>query len=193
MTAPGPENARARRRAVKNGEEVNPVRLSSAFLILLLIPAHTIAQAVTFERAGVEYTLELPSPRWQPVRRVDVHEHYDFVNGADNADGYLRVRKSLVEAGTTVKDLYLGDEADLKLLPGFVACGSCEGEPFSGGLVGAVFSYEFTKGGRPFAGRIYYLQVDARAYYTLHFTCERKRLAEVLPEADSIARSFRLR
>lgn len=168
------------------------MRLLSAFLILLLIPTHAAAQAVTFERKGVEYTLELPSSRWQPVRRIDVHEHYDFVNGA-SADGYLRVRKSLVDAGTTVKDLYLGDEADLKLLPGFVACGSCEGEPFSGGLVGAVFSYEFTKGGSTFAGRIYYLQVDARAYYTLHFTCERKKLAEVLPEADSIARSFRLR
>ena len=169
------------------------MRLSTALLILLLIPAHAAAQAVTFEREGVEYTLELPSPRWQAVRRHDVHEHYDFVNGVNYADGYLRVRKSLVEAGTTARDLYLGDEADLKFLPGFVACGSCDGEPFSGGLNGAVFSYEFTRAGRPFAGRIYYLQVDARAYYTLHLTCDRKRLAGVLPEADSIARSFRLR
>jgi hypothetical protein len=173
-------------------EEESPMRISIAFLILLLTAVPTATQAVAFEREGVEYALELPSPRWQAVRRVDVHEHYDFVNGAAD-DGYLRVRKSLVEAGTTAKDLYLGDQADLKLLPGFVACGSCDGEPFSGGLNGAVFSYEFTKGGRPFAGRIYYLQVDARAYYTLHFTCERKKLAEVSPEADSIARSFRLR
>ena len=169
------------------------MRLPIAFLILLLIPVHTIAQAVTFEREGVEYTLELPSPLWRAVRRVDVHEHYDFVNGEDRAGGYLRIRRSLVEAGVTPKDLHLADEADLKLLPGFVACGSCDGEPFSGGLNGAVFSYEFTRAGRPFAGRIYYLRVDARAYYTLHLTCDRKRLAGVLPEADSIARSFRLR
>lgn len=168
------------------------MRYLTIMFALLVLPQTAGAQATTFEREGVEYRLELPSPAWHAVRRVDVHEHYDFVNGADD-DGYLRVRKSLVEAGTTVKDLYLGDEADLKLLPGFVACGSCEGEPFSGGLTGAVFSYEFTRGGRPFAGRIYYLQVDARAYYILHFTCERRKLAWVLPEADSVARSFRLR
>ncbi len=169
------------------------MRLSTACLILLLIPAQAAAQAVTFGREGVEYTLELPSPRWQAVRRFDVHEHYEFVNGEDKADGYLRVRRSLVEAGTTVRDMYLGDEADLKFLPGFVACGSCEGEKFSGMLNGAIFSYEYTSGGRPVAGRIYYLRVDARTYYVLHFTCVRKRLTEVMPEADSIARSFRLR
>lgn len=169
------------------------MRYLTIICVLLVLPQTAGAQAVTFEREGVEYRLELPSPAWRAVRRVDVHDHYEFVYGADNADGYMRVRKSLVEAGTTPKDLYLDDEADLKLLPGFVACGSCDGEPFSGGLTGAVFSYEFTKGGRPFAGRIYYLRVDARAYYTLHFTCERPKQAGVLPEADSIARSFQLR
>ena len=169
------------------------MRLSTAFLVLLLIPAPATAQAVTFEREGVEYVLQLPSPHWRPGRRVDVHEHYEFVNGADPAEGYLRVRKSLVEAGTTAKDLYQREEPDLKLLPGFVACGSCEGEPFSGALSGVVFSYEFTSGGRPMAGRIYYLQVDARTYYVLHFTSARRKLAGVLPEADAIVRSFRLR
>lgn len=169
------------------------MRLLVVAIMLCLTPLGAAAQAVTFGREGVEYTLDLPSSRWRAVRRVDVHEHYDFVNGGDYADGYLRVRKNLVEAGTTARDLYLGDEADLKLLPGFVACGSCEGETFSGALSGEVFTYEYTRGGRLIAGRIYYLQVDARAYYTLHYTCDRKKLAEALPEADSIARSFRLK
>jgi hypothetical protein len=167
--------------------------LTVAFMLAFISPA-AAAQAVTFEREGVEYRLELPSTRWRAVPRVDVHEHFDFVNGDDRDDGYLRIRMSLVEAGTTPKDLYLEDEArTLKLLSGFVACGTCEGEKFSGGLPGAVFSYEFTRGARPIAGRIYYLQVDARTYYTLHFTCDRKRLEGALPEADPIARSFRLR
>jgi hypothetical protein len=161
--------------------------------MLFLLPITVAAQAVTFEREGVEYGLELPSSRWRAVRRVDVHDHFDFVNGADRADGLLRVRRSLVEAGVKPKELHLADELDLKLLPGYVTCGSCEGEAFSGRLGGAVFAYEFTSGGRPMAGRIYYLQVDARTYYILHFTCERRRLAGALPEADSIARSFRLR
>ena len=169
------------------------MRYATAFLILFLLPLPAIAQAVTFEREGVEYVLELPSPLWQAVRRVDVHEHYDFINGGNNADGYLRVRKNLVEAGTNARDLYLGDEADLKLLPGFIACEPCEGVKFSGGLTGTVFSYEFTSGGRPMAGRIYYLQVDARSYYTLHFTCDRHKLPDAGAQADSIARSFRLR
>jgi len=169
------------------------MRLSTAFIILLLLTVHAVAQAVTFDREGIAYTLELPSPLWRAVRRVDVHEHYDFVNGADKAGGYLRVRQSLVEAGTTAKDLYLRDEADLKLLPGFVACGSCEGEKFSGRLSGALFSYEFTSGGRPAAGRIYYLQVNARTYYTLHFTSGRDKSSDVWAQADSIARSFRLK
>ena len=169
------------------------MRLSTAFLMLLLLPFPAIAQAATFEREGVEYMLELPSPHWQAVRRVDLHEHYDFVNGEDRGRGYLRVRQSLVEAGVTPKELHLADEPDLKLLPGYVACGTCEGEPFSGALSGAVFSYEFASGGRLVAGRIYYLRADARAYYILHFTCDRRKLDDAGPQADSIARSFRLK
>jgi hypothetical protein len=160
---------------------------------LLVLHQTADAQATIFESEGVEFRLELPSPAWRAVRRVDVHDHYDFINGEDRGDGYLRIRRSLVEAGTTLKDLHFRDESDLKLLPGYVACGTCEGKPFSGALSGAVFSYEYTSGGRPVAGRIYYLQVDARSYYILHFTCERKKLAGAVPEADSIARSFRPR
>jgi hypothetical protein len=174
-------------------EEGSPMRYTTAFFILCLLPLPAVAQAVTFEREGVEYTLELPTPRWRAVGHVDVHEHYEFVNGEDRADGTIRLRKSLVEAGTTAGELYLRDVAGLKLLPGFVACGPCEGEKFSGRLTGSVFSYEFTSGGRPMAGRIYYLQVDARTYYTLHFTCERRQLPDAGAQADSVARSFRLR
>jgi hypothetical protein len=169
------------------------MRYLTIIFVLLALPQTAGAQAVTFEREGVEYRLELPSPAWRAVRRVDVHDHYDFVNGEDRDDGYLRIRRSLVEAAATPKELHLADEANLKLLRGYVECGACEGEPFSGALSGAVFSYEYTSGGRPVAGRIYYLRVDARTFYILHFTCDGKKLAAASPEADSIARSFRLR
>ena len=169
------------------------MRYLTIIFALLVLPQTAGAQATTFEREGVEYRLELPSPAWRAVRRVDVHDHYDFVNGEDRGDGYLRIRRNLVEAGVTPREMHLADEANLKLLPGYVVCGACEGEPFSGALSGIVFSYEYTSGGRPFAGRIYYLQVDARTFYVLHFTCERRKLAGALPEVDSIARSFQLR
>lgn len=169
------------------------MRFLTAVFLLLLTPLSAVSQTVTFEREGVEYRLELPSPAWRAVRRVDVHDHYDFVNGEDRGDGYLRIRRSLVEAGVTPKELHLADELNLKLLPGYVACGSCEGETFAGALSGVVFPYEYTSGGRPVAGRLYYLQVDVRTFYVLHFTYERKNLTRTLPEADSIARSFRLR
>ena len=169
------------------------MRLLTVTFLLFLLPLTAAAQAVTFEREGVEYRLELPSSRWQPVRRIDVHDHFDFVNGEDRADGLLRIRRSLVEAGATPKELHLADEPNLKLLPGYVGCGSCEGEAFSGRLGGAVFAYEFTSGGRRMAGRIYYLQADARTYYTLHFTGDRKKLPDLWAQADSIARSFMLR
>lgn len=166
--------------------------LTAIFMVFVMSPAAP-AQTTTFAREGVDYLLELPSPRWRAVRRLDVHEHFDFVNGEESADGYLRVRKNLVEAGATPKDLHLRDEAGLKLLPGYVGCGPCDGESFTGSLRGALFSYEFTSGGRAMAGRVYYLQVDARAYYTLHLTCARNKLLDVGAQADSIARSFRLR
>ena len=169
------------------------MRLLTVTFMLFLLPLTAAAQAVTFEREGVEYRLELPSSRWQAVRRVDVHDHFDFVNGEDRGDGYLRIRRSLIETGATPKELHLADELNLKLLPGYVACGTCEGEPFSAALSGAVFSYEFTSGGRRMAGRIYYLQADARTYYILHFTCDRKKLDDAGPQADSIARGFRVK
>jgi hypothetical protein len=170
------------------------MRLFTVIFVLCMMSLNAAAQVVVFEREGVEYRLDLPSSRWRAVPRVDVHEHFDFVNGENRADGYLRVRKSLVEVGTTPKDLYLGDEArTLKFLPGFVRCATCEGEPFSGALSGAVFSYEFTSAGRPVAGRVYYLQVDARTFYVLHFTCYRDKLTDLRLQADSIARSFRMK
>lgn len=163
--------------------------LSAAFLTLTVA-----AQTVTFTSEGVDYKLELPSARWRAVPRLDVHEHMEFVYGENRADGYLRVREYLVEVGTTPKDLFLREESrTLRFLPGYVGCAPCEGERFNGTLSGAVYAYEYTSGGRPMAGRIYYLQVDRRSFYSLHFTGEVRKLQALRGQIDSIARSFRVK
>jgi hypothetical protein len=64
------------------------------------------AQTQTFTREGVEYVLDLPSPSWRAVSRVDVHEHLEFVNGDDYSNGYLRLRKKVVTPDTTSEDLF---------------------------------------------------------------------------------------
>lgn len=176
-------------------------RLLLPLLITVLVPMaatrpalSAAAQGVTFSREGVEYELKLPSGRWRAVPRLDVHEHYEFVNGDDRADGYLRVRKHTVEMGTTAEDLFRREESfTLKRLSGYVECAPCEGERFEGELSGVVFAYEYTAGGRRMAGRVYYLKVNTMTYYSLHFTGEAGELRELKGEADSIAASFRLK
>ena len=171
------------------------VYLTSAVLAFVLLPlAASLAQTTTFTREGVKYQLELPSARWRAVPRPDLHDHFDFVNGADRADGYMTVREYLVEAGTTPEDLFRQDQSrTLKLLPGYVACAPCEGERFEGTLSGAVFAYEYTRGGELMAGRVYYLRVNTRTFYSLHFTGESGKLRALKVQADLIARSFRLK
>jgi hypothetical protein len=164
------------------------------FLLFPVISLTAMAQMQTFSREGIEFVLELPSPNWKAVPRLDVHEHVEFINGGNSANGYLHLRKNLVDAGTPAADLFSRDEKwSLRSLPGYVACQQCKGEKFDGQLSGLVFSYEYTDGGRPMAGRIYYLEVDNRTFYTLHFTGERDNLERIRTQMDSMARSFRMK
>ena len=170
------------------------MRLLTIILILFLTPLAAEAQALTFAREGVKYELELPSARWQAVPRLDVHEHFDFVYSGDHADAYLRVREYLVKDGTTSEDLLRREQSrTLKFLPGYIECAACEGERFDGTLSGTVFSYEYTSGGSLMAGRVYYLKVNARTFYSLHFTGARSNLGSLGDQMDSIARSFRVK
>lgn len=146
-------------------------------------------QVYTSEQAG--YSIELPSPTWKVISEPGAaREHAEFVNG-DRLDGYLQIRKEVVEAGTTPKDLARRDlDQKLRFLPGFV-----EGkeEPFSGYLNGVTVSYEFVRTGKPMIGRIYYLQADNRTIYALRFTGARDKLARIRNQTDLIARSFKLK
>jgi hypothetical protein len=156
-------------------------------LIGLMMPVALAQQLYTNDR--VDYSFELPSPVWKAIIEPDAaHEHPEFVFG-DRLDGYLTIRKEIVDAGTTPGELARRDQ-DLKLrfLPGFV-----EGkqDPFNGRLDGVTISYEFVRTGKPMLGRTYYLQADNRTIYALRFTGLRDKLSRIRNQTDLIARTFK--
>lgn len=173
------------------------MRMQKTICMVILLLASSVAvagQTRQFTRDGIEYVLELPSPAWQDVSRLDVHEHFEFINGNDPTNGYLGVRKIFVDQPTTTTDLFSAQEKwELQRLQGYVVCSECEGVRFEGRLSGAVFSYEYVAAGRTMYGRIYYLQVDQRTFYSLRFTVARDKLQAVRDQMDAIARSFRLK
>ncbi len=161
----------------------------SLLLLVLLTQVATAQQTYTHDK--VEYTFDLPSATWRAILEPDAaHEHPEFVYG-DRLDGYLTIRKEVVEAGTTPSELARRDQ-DLKLrfLPGFV-----EGkeENFNGRLDGVTISYEYVRTGKTMLGRTYYLQVDNRTIYALRFTGLRDKLSRIRNQTDLIARSFKLK
>jgi hypothetical protein len=164
--------------------------LACAFA-LALGASGVAAQSQTFTDSAIDYTLELPSALWKATAKPDnIHQHMEFVNGTRN-DGYLRIRKEVVDAGTKAPDLANRDlDVKLRFIPGFV-----EGkqERFAGRLNGVAATYEFTSAGKPMTGIIYYLQANNRTIYTLHFTGQRDKLQRLRNQTDAIARSFKLK
>jgi hypothetical protein len=162
------------------------------FVLILsgLMGSAAIAQEL-YTNDKVNYTFELPSSNWRVIAEPDAaHEHTEFVYG-DRLDGYLQVRKEVVEAGTTASDLAQRDQDQkLRFLPGYVAG---KEEPFKGRLDGVTVSYEFVKTGKPMMGRIYYLQADNRTIYALRFSGLRDKLGRIRNQTDLIARSFKVK
>jgi hypothetical protein len=150
------------------------------------------AQVQLFDNPKFEYTLELPSPTWRMISLPDADiQALEFINGPDRSEGLLRVRKEIVEAGVTPSEMAHRDQDQrLRFQPGYV---DGKEEPFSGRLNGVLLSYEYTNGGKPMAGRIYYLKADNRVVYTLRFTGTRTRLGQLRNQTDLVARSFKLR
>jgi hypothetical protein len=160
-------------------------------LALLACGAAASAQEQPYTSENEQYSLELPSEVWKAVPRPDSeHRHMEFVNGV-RPDGYLLVRRDVVEGSADLKE-YARGEADTKLRykPGFVVG---KDERFAGRLSGVVLNYEYTHAGKPMAGRVYYLQADGRTVYVLHFTGLRDKLQRIQNQTDAIARSFKLK
>jgi len=159
----------------------------TSVLIGLMAPVALAQQLYTHEK--VDYSFELPSATWRAILEPDAaHEHPEFVFG-DRLDGFLTIRKEIVDAGTTASELAQRD-ADLKLrfLPGFI---QGKEERFNGRLDGVTMSYEFVRTGKPMLGRTYYLQVDNRTIYALRFTGLRDKLNRIRNQTDLIARTFK--
>lgn len=163
-----------------------------ALIAALMIVSYSLAGAQeTFSNDKIPYVLELPSPTWRPISEPDAaHEHLEFVNG-DRLDGFLQIRKEIVESGMTAADVAQRDrDQKFRFFPGFV-----EGkeEKFAGRLNGVVVTYEYVKTGKTMMGRVYYLQADSRTFYALRFTGLRDKLARIRNQTDLITRSFRLK
>lgn len=162
-----------------------------ALALLALGASAAEAQEQPYTSETDEYSVELPSEVWKAVPRPDSERrNQEFVNGT-RPDGYLRVRREVVEGNADLKE-FARAEADTKLRyqPGFVAG---KDDRFTGRLSGVVLNYEYTQGGKPMAGRVYYLQADGRTVYVLHFTGLRDKLQRIQNQTDAIARSFRLK
>ena len=160
-------------------------------LVLFALMIAVVNAQQTYSSDKVEYTFDLPSATWRSILEPDAgHEHPEFVYG-DRLDGYLTIRKEVVDAGTTPSQLSRSDQ-DLKLhfLPGFVPG---KEEPFNGRLDGVTMSYEFVRGGKSMLGRTYYLQADNRTIYALRFTGLKDKLSRIRNQTDLIARTFKLK
>lgn len=162
-----------------------------ALLLLLTGIFSLVAAQESYTSDQIDYTIELPSTQWRVISEPDAaHERAEFVYG-DRLDGYLQIRREVIDAGTTPSDLARRDmDQKLRFLPGFV-----EGkqESFKGRLNGVTVSYEFVKTAKPMMGRIYYVQADNRTIYAMRFTGLRDKLARIRNQTDLIARSFKLK
>ncbi len=165
-------------------------KMMAALSLMALVISAATAQ-VAYSNDKVDYTLDLPSATWRVISEPDAaHEHAEFVYG-DRLDGYLQIRKEVIDADMTPSQLARRDQDQkLRFQPGFV-----EGkeEKFSGRLNGVTISYEFVRTGKPMMGRIYYLQIDNRTIYALRFSGLRDKLSRIRNQTDSIARSFKLK
>ena|SRR5688572_25730432 len=163
-------------------------------VVLLAVSVGAVSQTRRFTTDNIDYVLEFPSEAWQVVSRLDVHDHREFINGDDPTNGWLHVRKIFVDQPTSTTELFTHQERwELQRLRGYVVCSECEGVKFEGRLSGAVFAYEYVAAGRAMYGRIYYLQVDSRTFYSLRFTAARDKLQAVRDHMHLIAQSFRLK
>ena len=158
-------------------------------LFALFTPGALAQQVYTHDK--VDYSFDIPSATWRVILDPDAGRgHPEFVYG-DRLDGYLTIRKEVVEAGTTAADIARRDQdLTLRFLPGFV-----EGktDSFNGRLDGVTMSYEFVRTGKPMLGRTYYLQADSRTIYALRFTGLRDKLSRIRNQTDLIARTFKLK
>src|ERR1044072_5767143 len=88
-------------------------------LFALMAPVALAQQVYTHDK--VDYSFDIPSPTWRVILEPDAGRgHPELVYG-DRLDGYLTIRKEVVDAGTTAADIARRDQdLTLRFLPGVV-------------------------------------------------------------------------
>ena len=162
----------------------------AAFNLAVLLTGSALSQAESFSDPSVDYTFELPNPRWKmTVKPSTTSPNVEYVFG-DRRDGHLEVRKIPASSGAILSDLIRDEEEKLQFRQGYVAGRE---ENFGGFLKGAIFNFEFVGSGRNMSGRFYFLKAGDNLFYVLRFVGERDKLKSIRNQTDSIARTFNLR
>lgn len=161
-------------------------------LIASLFPKVASGQGYTFTSKNVDYAIDFPSAKWRALRSssiIPARTRKEFIY-ADGESLRLLVRKKMVDASVTTSDMVRRRQTWDQHLAGYVLV---KEEDFNGRLSGSKFSYEYTQGGKPMTALVYYLEADNRTIYSLLFSGTRDEILRLLTQADSIARSFRLK
>lgn len=168
------------------------VTFITSSLVATILPSATRDQAYTFTNRSVDYVIEFPSSKWRVLPSsgiVSARTRTAFMY-ADGGRVRLLVRKKLVDASTTPSDMVRRRQTWDRHLAGYVLI---KEESFTGRLSGSKFAYEYTRGGKPMTAVIYYLEADNRTIFSLLFRGPRDGMENLRNQADSIARSFRLK
>ncbi|MBX3281587.1 MAG: hypothetical protein KF756_03830 [Acidobacteria bacterium] len=162
--------------------------LSLAMLIAATVAFSSMAaaQSETFSDPNVDYTFALPEAKWRKtVTPSATNPNVEYVYG-DRVFGRLEVRKLDVPQSRLLADVVRDEDQKLQFLMGYAPG---KQENFSGKLRGAVYNFEFVKGGRPMVGRFYFLR-DGDSVYVLRFEGRKDSLNSIQNQTDSIARTF---
>ena len=85
-------------------------RILAFALVLMALTAPIALAQQTYTHEKVDYTFEIPSATWRSILEPDAtHEHPEFVYG-DRLDGFLQIRKEVVDAGTTPAEVARRDQ-----------------------------------------------------------------------------------
>ncbi len=154
---------------------------------VLCLAGGAVAQNGTFSDPNVDYTFELPDPRWKMTAKPSATSpNVEYVFN-DRREGHLAVRKLTVRKDELMTDIIRNEESKLLVKYGYVA--GLE-ENFNGRLRGNIFNFEYADGGRSMSGRFYFLRVNETTIYLLRFTGQKDSLRSIRGQADSIARTF---
>lgn len=168
----------------------NSARLPIMVFFVLFAAMTCSAQAASFSDANVNYVFDLPDARWKmTVKPSATSPNVEYVYIERN-EGHFDVRKMPLARNAILSDVIRGEEQKQQFRPGYVAG---KEENFGGFLKGAVFNFEYVRGGRAMTGRYYFLNAGDGSVYLLRFTGFRDKLKSIRNQTDSIARTFKLK